>query len=465
VRGLLALACGAALCAVAVPAALAASPPPANPTPPAACPGSQPVPAGSPCPPADPLAAQLDQALQEQAQLQAAKAALAGEIGVAKDHQSNLHDLVETNQKTIAGILAKLDAAEKDYAAASARADRARMSAAEARRREAHDRVLLAGFVRQSYTGQQGFVDYILAADSFSDLLDRSATLAQLADRGALLVRKVQDDIHAAEAAEKTAQTAADEARRAADSLAQQRDDLNAQVDHERSLISQLTGQVAAAAVELAQADQNGAALAQHIADLRIQQMDQTILEAEQAAWAAAAYYIQHQLTGLPPSMAPPPGEGSTRFVWPAPGSTISQLFGPSPLTFEPPAFGLPHFHTGLDLAAPMGTPIRAGAAGIVVAANPGTVGYGNYIIVAHDSHTLTLYGHLEAIGVKTGDSVAAGQVVGLMGSTGNSTGPHVHFEVRIDNVPVDPMPLLPPLPNGASGPPPDPQPSPSPGV
>jgi len=464
-RGILVLVGGAALCAIAVPAALAASPPPPAPTPAASCPGAQPVPAGSPCPTPDPLAAQLEQALQEQARLKATKAALAGEIGVAQDQQDNLRALVETNRKTISDILGKLDAAEKDYAAASARAARARMSAAEARGREAHDRALLAGFVRESYAGQQGFVSYLLAADSFSDLLQRSAILNQLADRGAGLVRRVQDDIHAAEAAERTAQAAADEARRAADALAQQRDDLNAQVDHERALISQLGGEVAAATSEMSHADQQDAALAQHIADLRIQQLDQTILEAEQAAWAEATYYIQHQLTGLPASLAPPPGAGTTRFVWPAPGSTTSQPFGPSAFTYEPPAFGIPHFHTGLDLAAPMGTPILAGAAGVVVAANPGTIGYGNFVIVAHDSHTLTLYGHLEAIGVKPGDTVTAGQVIGLMGSTGNSTGPHLHFEVRIDGVPADPMPLLPPLPPGATGPPPLPTPSPSPGA
>jgi murein DD-endopeptidase MepM/ murein hydrolase activator NlpD len=101
-----------------------------------------------------------------------------------------------------------------------------------------------------------------------------------------------------------------------------------------------------------------------------------------------------------------------------------------------------------------MGTPIYAAGAGIVATASPGNTGYGNHIVIALDGHMLTLYGHLEAMLVKPGDSVAKGQLIGLMGSTGNSTGPHLHFEVRIENVPVNPMPLLPPLPPGASGPP-----------
>src|SRR4029077_4164993 len=130
------------------------------------------------------------------------------------------------------------------------------------------------------------------------------------------------------------------------------------------------------------------------------------------------------------------------------------QGFGPSPYPFEPPAFGVPHFHTGIDLAGPMGTPIYAAAAGVVVAATPGTVGNGNHVIIAHDAHSLTLYGHLEAMLVKPGDVVRQGQPIALMGSTGNSTGPHLHFELRVDNIPVDPTPLLPPLPTGASGPP-----------
>ena len=132
------------------------------------------------------------------------------------------------------------------------------------------------------------------------------------------------------------------------------------------------------------------------------------------------------------------------------PHATISQGFGPTSFSFEAAYAGFPHFHTGIDLAVPLGTPVFAAADGVVALARPMTdgagnlVGYGNYIVVMHDTGLKTLYGHLLAIGVKEGDVVKRGQLIGLVGSTGNSTGPHTHFEVRIDNSPVDPMQMLP---------------------
>jgi murein DD-endopeptidase MepM/ murein hydrolase activator NlpD len=142
------------------------------------------------------------------------------------------------------------------------------------------------------------------------------------------------------------------------------------------------------------------------------------------------------------------------RFVWPVAGAEITQTFGPSPYDFEPPAFGFPHFHTGIDLAAPMGTPVYAAAGGIVAVAAGSSVGYGNHIIIAHDVNTMTLYGHLQAMAVQPGQTVRQGQLIGLMGSTGNSTGPHLHFEARVNNHATDPAPFLPIVAPGAKGPP-----------
>ena len=92
-------------------------------------------------------------------------------------------------------------------------------------------------------------------------------------------------------------------------------------------------------------------------------------------------------------------------------------------------------------------------ADGVVVAADASTVGYGNHIIIAHAGGLLTLYGHLETMLVKPGDVVKAGQLIALLGSTGNSTGPHCHFEVRLNGQPVNPVLFLPALPAGATGP------------
>jgi murein DD-endopeptidase MepM/ murein hydrolase activator NlpD len=72
-------------------------------------------------------------------------------------------------------------------------------------------------------------------------------------------------------------------------------------------------------------------------------------------------------------------------------------------------------------------------------------IGYGKHVIVVHRNGVMTLYGHLEGWTVKPGDTVQQGQVIGLMGSTGNSTGPHLHFEVRVNDAPTDPAAYLPP--------------------
>lgn len=94
--------------------------------------------------------------------------------------------------------------------------------------------------------------------------------------------------------------------------------------------------------------------------------------------------------------------------------------------------------HTGLDLAAPEGTPILAANGGPVVYSGWNSWGYGNVVVLAHGPFT-TLYGHMSRTGVRCGDFVNAGQVIGYVGSTGNSSGPHLHFEIRFQNQAQDP--------------------------
>jgi murein DD-endopeptidase MepM/ murein hydrolase activator NlpD len=406
-------------------------------------------------PPPDPLAQKLQQALQQRAAVDAAKQALAGQVAAAQDQQANLGGLITANRKAIDDTLRQMAAAEQRFHDASTRRDQEHARAVEARKQEHIDRALLARFMQETYINHEGFVQYLLAADNFQTLLQRKATLAHLQNIGGELLFKVRNDAATAEIAETAAKADADEAAKAAAELAKQRDELTKQINDEQSLVDQLGAQASAAQNEIVAADRQDAGLAQQIAALRIQQLDQLILQAEQAAWDEANYYLQHHLLGLPAGVAIDPNNPAAgRFVWPVPGSEISQLFGPSPYDFEPPFGAFPHFHTGIDMAAPMSTPIYAAGDGIVVAATASDVGYGNHIIIAHDGHTLTLYGHLQAMAVHPGDTVKQGQPIGLMGSTGNSTGPHTHFEVRVDGQPVDPGLFLPPLPPGASGPP-----------
>lgn len=100
--------------------------------------------------------------------------------------------------------------------------------------------------------------------------------------------------------------------------------------------------------------------------------------------------------------------------------------------------------HQGVDLDARRGTPILAAEAGIVVHAGEGMRGYGLTVIVRHGRGLSTLYAHADEIVVTVGDRVVSGQTLGYVGSTGNASGPHLHFEVRRDTAAVDPMPHLP---------------------
>jgi murein DD-endopeptidase MepM/ murein hydrolase activator NlpD len=102
------------------------------------------------------------------------------------------------------------------------------------------------------------------------------------------------------------------------------------------------------------------------------------------------------------------------------------------------PIFGYRRFHSGVDFGVGYGTPIRAADSGTVVYAT-GMGGYGNVIMINHGGGISTLYAHQSSFAV-TGGSVGKGQVIGYVGSTGWSTGPHLHFEVRVNGSPVDPM-------------------------
>jgi len=128
-------------------------------------------------------------------------------------------------------------------------------------------------------------------------------------------------------------------------------------------------------------------------------------------------------------------GGGSTKLHHPLSGYPITSKFGMRTLN------GQTKQHNGMDFGAPTGTPIRAAAGGTVVTAvTNSNSGYGNYVVIQHDDGTLsTLYAHCSSVSVKVGQRVEQGDVIGKVGNTGNSTGPHLHFEVRKNGTPVNP--------------------------
>jgi murein DD-endopeptidase MepM/ murein hydrolase activator NlpD len=125
------------------------------------------------------------------------------------------------------------------------------------------------------------------------------------------------------------------------------------------------------------------------------------------------------------------PGE----LYWPVQGARLSQNVGPR----RHPVFGYRSCHTGMDLAAGTGTPIGAAATGIVTAVTT-LRAYGRVIVIAHNGGLSTMYAHLSRFNVSVGQGVAVGDTIGFVGSSGWSTGPHLHFEVHVNGTPFNPL-------------------------
>jgi murein DD-endopeptidase MepM/ murein hydrolase activator NlpD len=157
-----------------------------------------------------------------------------------------------------------------------------------------------------------------------------------------------------------------------------------------------------------------------------------------------ASLAMANQLSGGGVFVAGHAGGMAGSITCPVMGAVVTQGFGPTSAPFEPPGFGYAHFHTGIDFAAPIGTPVTAASDGFVEAAGTQVdalgipTGFGNYIKLAVGNREEQIYGHLSSIYVAPNHVIKAGKIIGTVGSTGSSTGPHLHFEVRFGGVPVD---------------------------
>ena len=141
-------------------------------------------------------------------------------------------------------------------------------------------------------------------------------------------------------------------------------------------------------------------------------------------------------VSGVSATSAPAPAKSNAPLRWPVAAPRLTSAFGTR--------WG--KNHEGIDMAAPIGTPVFAAAAGDVIYAGDQVRGYGNMIVIKHSSDLVTVYAHNSLLLVHTGDRVAVGQEIGRVGDTGRATAPHLHFEVRRGEVPQDPMPFLPAL-------------------
>lgn len=367
----------------------------------------------------DRIAAQRAKTQALQAQLQAKR----GELHAATVRVGDLRAQLQQTNDAISAVnlrLSDLDELQKSTQLKLSW-NSIQLSAAE-KTLKLHDDMLKHRLVDTYEHGDVGYVAVLLAARSFSDFVERWQDLRLLiaANQRAVRERKAaevkvaaaQAQLQATQAALAAQQQAQQRARNQLDTLAGERANLVAAADEQRRHVA---GQVAE--IE----DLTAGEEAQLEALIVARQRE---IEAERQA-RLRAQGIVGQTTA--------PGALS----WPVTG-TITSPFGYRPNPFG----GGMEFHQGLDIAAPMGTTVTAADSGTIISAG-WYGGYGNYILIDHGGGMSTGYGHLSQIFVSAGQQVQKGQAIGAVGSTGASTGPHLHFEVRLNGKPTDPAAYL----------------------
>jgi murein DD-endopeptidase MepM/ murein hydrolase activator NlpD len=295
--------------------------------------------------------------------------------------------------------------------------DAKRAELAEIQEGLARARVLLANRLVEIYKSDApDVVTVVLEADGFRDLLERAEFMERVSTGDARLINRVTS------------------AKAEATATAQHLDKLEARAE---AVAKQIEGEVAQV-VEVKgslidRRDQYASVRADKAAMLASTRDSRHALEEDVAELQKEQSAIIAKLQGSSSPVAGPIQQGSGGMIWPVSGPITSGFC--EVRSYEA-------CHPGIDIAVPTGTPIRAAASGRVAIA--GWVGgYGNYTCIQHSASLSSCYGHQSSIQVSVGQSVTQGQVIGLSGSTGNSTGPHLHFEVRINGSVVNPMNYL----------------------
>ncbi len=318
---------------------------------------------------------------------------------------------------------------------------------AEAAQREQ----LLVRMRAMEESGNNSYIAFIFESDSLPELLSRLGDVSDIMHYDQTL-----------EAQYTAARQRVEELRNSyAESRAQQEDlqqevnrkteELNAQVDAACDLIANLSEQA-----DDAQAEYDAIAQAQAATEARIDELLRQQAAEEEARRRAEeeARRLREQQEnnnnnnnsgGSDNSGSSGNSGGSTyavsltNLMWPVPGcNIITSRFGYR----VSPTAGASSYHGGLDIGAQAGAAIVSAEAGTVILASP-LGGYGNCVMVDHGGGIVTLYGHMSSIAVSSGQYVSQGQTIGYVGSTGISTGPHCHFEIRVNGSQTDPAPYF----------------------
>ena len=380
---------------------------------------------------------------QQLAVIEQIRAQLGSNLADAMAAQQQLKQSLQDNaaqQHVLQGKIAAVQAriAELDGQIADAK----RHEAILAQRIDA-ERAQLRELARAIYTAPESPLVRLAEARSLSDLLSRIADLNVAGERAGDLKASLKNDLAAQQAERQREETAREEQVTLRDGLNKQMDELRNLERQQEDSVAKLQDKIEETRYELARLSSQSTQLSQAIADMLTQQQDAIIAAAMQAVWTQMQLWAQANNIG---QIATSAGHSTQyRFIWPEPQAGISQPFGPSLLALEPPYGGYAHFHTGIDLVEPFGSAVYAADDGVVALVGSSSSGYGNYVVIAHSGGLDTLYGHLSTALVKVGQAVTQGTPVGLEGSSGYSTGAHLHFELRINQVPVNPAPYLPP--------------------
>lgn len=263
--------------------------------------------------------------------------------------------------------------------------------------------------VRDIYiNGQISYVDVLFGAKDFADLMTRMDVLKRIIKHDYDLIMKVKEEKATVE-------------------------NTRAQLEKDKAEAEVLVADAKAkkAKVEDKESEQ------QVLLDQAIHDRDtsERMYEEIMAASQEVANMIRRSHMSSAGYSGAPAGAGG--MIWPISGPITSE-FG----WRTHPIFGTARFHSGLDIGGDYGMPIYAAASGTVIYAG-WISGYGNAVIIDHGGGVTTLYGHNDSLNVSEGENVAQGQVIAMCGSTGNSTGPHCHFEVRENGEPVSPYGYL----------------------
>ena len=382
------------------------------------------------------------------------------QVDTASAEEQRLLGLIEQSTARKSALDAKVANFDSQIAAVQRQLDAAqsKLSALEAQQRATEARL---GDARQALTqakeelGRQAIAAYTgkSEAASYASMLLKSDSLGDLASKRSYMRAVVGSQTEAIAATEHLRDEVSDlgkqldaskaEAQGQRDVVANQRAGLQvsrdaqasarAEVQAEIAQTDKLKGEVVARKEEfeahLENLEEESASIA---ATLRQRQAE----AAAAAARAATSTTKAGAPSGTPAATAPSTAPG--RLIVPVPGAPITSPYGYR----IHPIYGTARLHTGIDYGADEGTPIRAAADGVVVSAG-WYGGYGNATIIDHGGGIATLYGHQSSMSVSAGQKVTQGQTIGRVGCTGDCTGPHVHFEVRVNGDPVNPANYL----------------------